>query len=183
MATTASPTATSIASGRPIVEPAIYEPARSSRGLYRDAWRRLLRNKLAVGGMLLIAVMVLVALLADVLPLPDPTYQFPASSYAPPSTAHLLGTDSVGRDLLSRLVHGARVSLAVAVFAQAIILVLGLTLGGLAGFWPSTTGRCQACNLDGLLRDLSCGDECCRRSDCECGSPDAKFLCAGVSKY
>ena len=118
-----------------MLEPAVYEPARTSRGLYRDAWRRLLRNKLAVGGMILIAFMVLVAALADVLPLPDPTYQFPASSYAPPSTAHWLGTDSVGRDLLSRLVHGARVSLAVAVFAQAIILALGLTIGGLAGFF------------------------------------------------
>ena len=112
-------------------------PARTSRGLWRDAWRRLLRNKLAVAGMLVIGFIILVALLADVLPLPDPTYQFPASSYAQPSAAHPLGNDSVGRDVLSRLVHGARVSLAVAVFAQSIILVVGLTIGGLAGFFGS----------------------------------------------
>jgi len=112
-------------------------PARTSRGLWRDAWRRLLRNKLAVAGMLVIGFIILVALLADVLPLPDPTYQFTASSYAQPSVAHPLGNDSVGRDVLSRLVHGARVSLAVAVFAQSIILVVGLTIGGLAGFFGS----------------------------------------------
>ena len=113
-------TSTAVASGRVGVEPAIYTPARSSRGLWRDAWRRLLRNRLAVAGMILIGLVILIAMLADVLPLPDPTYQFPASSYARPSAAHLLGNDQVGRDVLSRLVHGARVSLSVAVFAQAI---------------------------------------------------------------
>jgi oligopeptide transport system permease protein len=128
-------TSTAVASGRVGVEPAIYTPARSSRGLWRDAWRRLLRNRMAVAGMVLIGLVLLIAIFADVLPLPDPTYQFPASSYARPSAAHLLGNDQVGRDVLSRLVHGARVSLSVAVFAQAIILVIGLTIGGLAGYF------------------------------------------------
>jgi oligopeptide transport system permease protein len=95
----------------------------------------LLRNKLALAGMVVIGAIMLIALLADVLPLPDPTYQFPASSYARPGAAHLLGNDSVGRDVLSRLVHGARVSLSVAIFAQTIILIVGLTIGGLAGFF------------------------------------------------
>jgi oligopeptide transport system permease protein len=137
MITTASnaPSSSALASGRIAVEPAVYTPARTSRGLWRDAWRRLLRNKLAVAGMVLIGLVVLVAVLADVLPLPDPTYQFPSSSYARPSAAHLLGNDQVGRDVLSRLVHGARVSLSVALFAQAIILVVGLTVGGLAGYF------------------------------------------------
>jgi oligopeptide transport system permease protein len=133
--TASTPSSSAVASGRIAVEPAIYTPARTSRGLWRDAWRRLLRNKLAVAGMVLIVAAVLVALLADVLPLPDPTFQFPNSSYARPSAAHLLGNDQVGRDVLSRLVHGARVSLSVAVFAQAIILVLGLTVGGLSGYF------------------------------------------------
>lgn len=128
-------TSTAVASGRVGVEPAIYTPSRSSRGLWRDAWRRLLRNRMAVAGMILIGLVLLIAIFADVLPLPDPTYQFPASSYARPSAAHLLGNDQVGRDVLSRLVHGARVSLSVAVFAQAIILVIGLTVGGLAGYF------------------------------------------------
>lgn len=85
--------------------------------------------------MFFIALVALLAILANVLPLPDPTYQFPASSYAPPSAAHPLGNDQLGRDVLSRLIHGARASLSVAIFAQAIILVLGLTVGGLAGYF------------------------------------------------
>src|SRR5438105_11623081 len=131
MATTTAPpvSASALASGRLAVEPAVYAPTRTSRGLWRDAWRRLLKNRLAVAGMLLIGLVIVIAILADVLPLPDPTYQFPSSSYARPSAAHLLGNDQVGRDVLSRLVHGARVSLSVAVFAQAIILVVGLTVG------------------------------------------------------
>src|ERR1051326_3533681 len=107
MITTASnaPSSSALASGRIAVEPAVYTPARTSRGLWRDAWRRLLRNKLAVVSMILIAAVVVVALLADVLPLDDPTFQYPNSSYAAPSAAHLLGTDQLGRDVLSRLVH------------------------------------------------------------------------------
>jgi oligopeptide transport system permease protein len=133
--TAATPSPTSVASGRVGAVPEVYVPARNSRGLYRDAWRRLLRNKLAVAGMIFIAVVVVIALLADVLPLADPTFQFPSSSYARPSAAHPLGMDQLGRDVLSRLIHGARVSLAVAVFAQAIILIIGLTVGGLAGYF------------------------------------------------
>src|SRR5579864_2077911 len=133
--TAATPSPTSVASGRLGAAPEVYTPARSSRGLWRDAWRRLLRNKLALAGMIFIAFVVVVALLADVLPLADPTFQFPASSYARPSAAHWLGMDQLGRDVLSRLVHGARVSLSVAVFAQSIILVLGLLVGGLAGYF------------------------------------------------
>jgi oligopeptide transport system permease protein len=112
----------------------MYTPARTSRGLWRDAWRRLVHNKLAMAGLVFIVFVVLVAVLADALPLPDPTYQFPASSYARPSAAHWLGNDQLGRDVLSRLVHGARISLTVAILAQAIILVVGLTIGGIAGF-------------------------------------------------
>jgi oligopeptide transport system permease protein len=88
-----------------------------------------------MAGLAIVAFMILVALLADVLPLPDPTYQFAASSYGRPSAAHWLGTDEVGRDLLSRLVHGARVSLSVAIFVQGLILVIGLTVGGIAGYF------------------------------------------------
>jgi ABC-type dipeptide/oligopeptide/nickel transport system permease subunit len=110
-------------------------PSRTSRGLWRDAWRRLLRNKLAMAGLIFIAFMVLVALFADVLPLPDPTFQYPNSSYAGPSPAHLLGNDQIGRDLLSRLVHGAQISLFVGIVAQGLILLIGLTMGGLAGFF------------------------------------------------
>jgi oligopeptide transport system permease protein len=111
-----------------------YAPRRVSRGLWRDAWRRLLRNKLAMAGLVFIGVMLLVAILADVLAPYDPSRLFPGQSYAKPSLQHLMGTDDVGRDVLSRLIHGARVSLSVAIGVQVLILGIGLTVGGFAGF-------------------------------------------------
>jgi oligopeptide transport system permease protein len=135
-ATIDPPTTTGLATRRPSFSDTVaYVPARTSRGLWRDAWRRLGRNKLAMAGLVFITFMVLVALLADVLPLPDPTFQYPNSSYAGPSPGHPLGNDQVGRDLLSRLVHGAQVSLFVGILAQILILLIGLTLGGIAGFF------------------------------------------------
>jgi len=113
----------------------VYVPPRTSRGLYRDAWRRLLRNKLAVAGMALIVFMILVAIFADVLSPYDPNRLFPGQSYVRPDAEHLLGTDDVGRDVLSRLIHGARVSLSVAIFVQLLILCIGLAVGGIAGFF------------------------------------------------
>ncbi len=112
-------------------------PRRTSRGLWRDAWRRLMRNKLAMGGLVIIGLLLLVAVFADFLAPYDPTRLFPGTSYAPPSAAHWLGTDDVGRDVLSRLIHGARVSFAVGIFAQLIILTIGVTIGGIAGFFGS----------------------------------------------
>jgi len=134
MATTSlSPISTT--TDRPVIATEVTLPRRTSRGLWRDAWRRLTRNKLAMGGLVVICLLLLVAVFADLLAPYDPARLFPGQSYAPPSAAHWLGTDDVGRDVLSRLVHGARVSLAVGVFAQIIILVIGLTVGGLAGFF------------------------------------------------
>jgi peptide/nickel transport system permease protein len=78
-----------------------------------------------MAGLVVIGVMLLVAVFAGVLAPYDPTRLFPGESYAPPSSAHWLGTDDVGRDVLSRLIHGARVSLAVGIFAQIIILAIG----------------------------------------------------------
>jgi len=136
MATTSiSPVSTTTT--RPAMGTETAVPRRTSRGLWRDAWRRLMRNKLAMGGLVIIGLLVLVAVFADFLAPYDPTRLFPGTSYAPPSAAHWLGTDDVGRDVLSRLIHGARVSLAVGIFAQLIILTIGVTIGGIAGFFGS----------------------------------------------
>lgn len=133
--TTGVPTTpASVAVGRPTGELTEYVAARASRGLWKDAFRRLRRNKLAIAGLVFITIMVLVAIFADVLSPYDPAFQFPASSYGKPSAMHLLGTDDIGRDVLSRLIHGARVSLSVAIFVQILILILGTLIGGIAGF-------------------------------------------------
>ena len=85
-----------------------------------STFRLLLNNQLATAGLVLFSLIVLIALLAPVLPLPDPDLTAPADRLLPVGTAgHLLGTDALGRDLLSRLIWGARVSLAVVWSAPA----------------------------------------------------------------
>jgi len=132
MATT---TVTTGAPGRPSVAVEEYVPPRTSRGLYRDAWRRLLKNKLAVAGMITIVILIVMAILAPILAPYDPNRLFPGQSYVRPNAEHWMGTDDVGRDVLSRLLYGARVSLAVGILVQGIILVIGTTVGGIAGYF------------------------------------------------
>jgi len=96
--------------------------------------RRKRRDVGAVFGAAWIALVVLAAIFADVLPLPDPNAVTNAFS-APPGGAHLLGTDAIGRDVLSRIVHGARISMAVAIGATSIAMVIGVTLGMVAGYF------------------------------------------------
>ena len=110
-------------------------PKHAPRGLWNDAFARLLANRLAVFGMVLIFFVTVVALFANLLALHDPTFQDYSAVFAPPGSAHLLGTDNLGRDTLSRLIFGARTSLTVGIFAQAILVSIGLPIGALAGFF------------------------------------------------
>ena len=88
-----------------------------------------------MASLVFIAFLLCVAIAADWISPYDPNFQFPASSYAKPSPQHWLGMDDVGRDVLSRLIHGARVSLTVGVFVQALILTFGCLVGGTAGYF------------------------------------------------
>jgi peptide/nickel transport system permease protein len=81
-----------------------------------------------------VALIVLVAVIADLLPLPNPNFQNYAAINAGPSIHHLLGTDDLGRDLLSRIIYGSRVSLVVGFVSVAIGLAVGGTLGLLSGY-------------------------------------------------
>ena len=104
------------------------EAVRSS-SLARDALRRLLRNRLAVAGGLVVALLCLIALFADVLaPLPYTKTNFSRLNEAP-SRDYPLGTDHVGRDLLSRMIYGARVSMLVGLGAQVIVILVMSMLG------------------------------------------------------
>lgn len=101
----------------------------------RRAWRKFRRNKLALAGATMIIIAVLTALVADLLPLPDPDLPDIEQILASPSAAHPLGTDSLGRDTLARIVYGSRVSLLVGLAAVSISMTLGVTLGALAGYY------------------------------------------------
>lgn len=97
--------------------------------------RAFRRNRIAVVGATLVVVMVTVALAAPLLAPFDPLDQTVATRFTPPGAAHALGSDFFGRDVLSRVLHGARVSLLVGVASVLIGMVLGVSLGMIAGFF------------------------------------------------
>jgi peptide/nickel transport system permease protein len=109
--------------------PVTLAPSRASRGLWRDALTRLRRNRPALLGMAFVSIFVVVAILAPVLAQYDPNKQGLGRTLAAPSTAHPAGLDKLGRDELSRVIYGARISL----FTGVVSVIIGLTLGGLIG--------------------------------------------------
>jgi peptide/nickel transport system permease protein len=104
------------------------------------AWRKLIRNPLVLLGALVLLVVVAAALAAPKVAPHDPARQSLLRRFTPPvwekggNPAYPLGTDQVGRDILSRLIHGARISLLVGVSAVVVSLVVGVSLGLLSGF-------------------------------------------------
>ncbi len=100
-----------------------------------EIWRRLKKNRGAVISMFLILALVLVAIFADVIAPYAYDEQNYDDSYAPHSARHLLGADKLGRDMLSRLIYGARQSLMIGVFSVAISAILGMFFGALAGYF------------------------------------------------
>lgn len=98
--------------------------------------RRVLREPLGAFGLALVVAVVLGAVFADVLAGADPTRLSPMDRFQAPSAEHPLGTDQLGRDLWARVLHGARIALAVALGATAISVVLGTVLGLVAGYGP-----------------------------------------------
>jgi peptide/nickel transport system permease protein len=103
--------------------------ARVSRGLWRDALRRLLRNRTALVGLVFIAVFIFAALTAGFLAPYGPLEGGLANRNLPPGGAHLLGTDLQGRDEFSRILYGAQVSLLVGV----VSVIMGVSIGGFIG--------------------------------------------------
>ena len=113
----------------------VMEKAVKGRSLWDDARRRLFRNWAAVTGMVVLVVLVVVALIGPHL-VPFSYDQINKNDvWAPPLTGgHLLGADSLGRDLLARLLMGLRVSLAIGLVATVVSLVIGVLWGAIAGY-------------------------------------------------
>jgi ABC-type dipeptide/oligopeptide/nickel transport system permease subunit len=109
-------------------------PSTQTSNLWRDAWRRLLRNKLAVLGGVTVVLLCLVAIFADFIA----PYSYAKANFGKiyefPSREFPLGTDQLGRDVLSRMIYGARVSMLVGVGAQVIIVMIGVPIGLVAGY-------------------------------------------------
>ena len=107
----------------------------NNSSLWSDALRRLLKNRAAVGGAIILFVLILFAILAPwIAPYPY-TYQNLSLGASPPSAEHLLGTDVLGRDLFSRILYGARISLLVGFVATTVALVIGVSWGLVAGYY------------------------------------------------
>lgn len=109
-------------------------------GLWTDAWRRFRRNRLAVTSLTVVLLLIVTAITAPLMQriglLADPITQDVANNYLPVGLPHhWLGTDELGRDVLSRLVFGAQISLSIGFLVQAIVLVIGGTIGLTAGYF------------------------------------------------
>ncbi|MCY4558891.1 MAG: ABC transporter permease subunit [Chloroflexi bacterium] len=115
--------------------------AGSSRRRRRHQWTALVREPGTALGLFLVVSLLLAGLLAPWLPLDDPTEISLPDRLLPPSAEHLLGTDHLGRDTFSRVVHGARLTLLAAAVTLALSMTIALTVGILSGYhggWPDT---------------------------------------------
>lgn len=114
-----------------------------SASLWGDAWRRLKKNRPAVAGLVVIIVLIIVAVMAPVISPADPIKTDLPNRLKPPGApsaickngVYILGSDEFGRDILSRVIYGTRISLSVGIISQAIVTVIGVTMGALAGYY------------------------------------------------
>lgn len=100
----------------------------------KEMWASLISNKGAVGGLIIIALLAVVALFGRWIMPYDPNYSDMTMSFKPPNAAHWFGTDQLGRDIFSRIIDGTRISLTVGLSAVAISLTIGTILGAAAGY-------------------------------------------------
>jgi ABC-type dipeptide/oligopeptide/nickel transport system permease subunit len=126
----------------------VHEP----QPLRKDVWRRFRRNRLAMIGLAFVILILLVAVFAPLIAPYDYTERpRPVEVRAPPSSEHWFGTDNIGRDVFSRVVYGARISMRIGIAATAITLLIGVTLGALSGFLGGTTDNLVMRLTDALL--------------------------------
>jgi peptide/nickel transport system permease protein len=123
------------APGSLALEPKLHRADRVSAGLWRDAGRRLARDRAALIGLAVVAILIVVAIIApSVTPYPPNDQSFRIKLEAP-SAEHLLGTDEFGRDVFSRILVGTRVALGVGIVPVVIALIIGVSLGLVAGYF------------------------------------------------
>jgi peptide/nickel transport system permease protein len=126
-------------------------PRSGGSSAFRGAISKLLRHRLACFGLVVCTIVALLAALADVIAPYDPTVSHYESIKAAPQAAFLLGTDELGRDVLSRIIYGARVSLEVTIVSIAGAVVLGSLLGMIAGYVRGWADHVIMRVMDGMM--------------------------------
>jgi peptide/nickel transport system permease protein len=135
-----------------VAAPALDAAGVERYGAWRDTWRRFRRSTSAIVGLVLVALLVAAALAAPVLSgHVDPLAQDLSSVTLAPSLHHLAGTDKLGRDIFSRLLAGARLSLVIGFVSVGIGLVTGTVLGVVAGFWGRAVDSVLMAAVDVML--------------------------------
>jgi peptide/nickel transport system permease protein len=133
----------------PAQAPALPAPAGASAA--RRWWRRFARHRGAVFGLAVFVAIVVMALFADALAPYDPLLQGVGPANETPSWSHWAGTDSFGRDMLSRVIYGARIALVVGVVAVLLAMVVGVALGLIAGYYGGWLDALIMRVMDGLF--------------------------------
>lgn len=110
-------------------------PVLKKRSQIFEIWDRLKTNRLAIIGMVIVLVLIFCAIFADWIAPYDINAQDPSNRLAYPSLAHLLGTDNYGRDILSRIIYGGRISLLVSLMAVVSSVVVGGLIGAISGYF------------------------------------------------
>lgn len=105
------------------------------RSQMKEIWRRFRRNKQAMVGMCMIAILIIGAVFADIIAPYDPLKQDIIHRLQGPSSAHWFGTDELGRDIFSRILYGSRISLTVGLIAVGLSSIVGCALGAVAGYY------------------------------------------------
>jgi peptide/nickel transport system permease protein len=114
-----------------------------ARSPIKDIVRRLFRNKLAIAGMIIIGIVLFVAVFAPLLATQDPNENgvfkaYPSENKQGPSWEHPMGTDDLGRDIISLIFYGARISVRIGIFAVGLAILVGASLGAIAGYGGGT---------------------------------------------
>jgi oligopeptide transport system permease protein len=109
--------------------------ARKSTTYWQDVWRRLKKHKLAMVGLVIIIILSVLAIFGPMLSPYSYSDQDLANANQPPSAEHWFGTDNLGRDLFTRVLYGARISLAIGLVTSIISFVIGVTYGAISGFF------------------------------------------------
>lgn len=118
---------------------------------WKEIWEIALRNKLTLTGFIIVGLVVLVGLLAPVLAPYDPNLMDISARLQGPSSAHPFGTDEMGRDILSRVMYGARISIAVGVIIVAVSAAIGVVLGSLSGYFGGKIDQAVMAVTDMIL--------------------------------